>query len=86
MNGRARFDEQQNLRWFLDRGKTPNWLLDSVVEYPKILAMEAFDEVPAVVGYDHSHIDAFNVDLNCLLRRLRIFLRRCERTQTDRGR
>src|SRR6267378_8506703 len=47
--------------------------------------MQAFDEVTAVIGNDHSDIDAVNVDANRLMRLLRVFLGFNKRTHMQHG-
>src|SRR6266852_239373 len=84
-NGGAGLDEKENLRRFLDRGKAGERLLDPVVEHAEVFAMQAFDEVAARVGDDHSDVDAVNANLNRLLRLMRIFLSTRERAHADHG-
>ena len=71
-NGWARLDEQQNLRRLLDGGEAGEWLLDPIIEDTEIFATKAFDELTAVIGDNHSDVDAVNADSNGWL--LRVFL------------
>src|ERR1700694_1503235 len=83
--GGAGLDEKENLRWLLDGGKTGERLLDPVVEDPEIFATQAFDEVTARIGENHSDIYAVNADVNRLVRPLPIFLGIGEKTRVEHG-
>src|SRR2546430_8831873 len=86
INGRASFDEKENLRRFLNRCKASQRLLDSIVEYAKVFAAQSFHIVAAVIGDDYSTVDAVNADVNRLLWLLRVFLRGGKRTRVQHGR
>ena len=86
INGGSRFDQEKNLRRFLNRGKIRERLLDPVVEHLKIFAPQALDEVAARIGHNHSDVDAVNAYANRLLRLFRIVLRLGESTYEEHGR
>src|SRR5260370_39569047 len=85
IDGWTGFNEQKNLRRFLDRGEAGEWLLDPVIEYPEVFATQPFHEMAARIGDNHSDIDAVNDNVNGLLRLFRIFLGIGERTHGKRG-
>ncbi len=64
INRGSRFDQQQNLRRLLNRGKASERLLDPVIKNVKIFATQAFHEVPARIGDNHSNADAINAHAN----------------------
>ncbi len=66
-NRGSRFDQQQNLRRFLDRREAGDRLLDSIIKNVKIFASQPFHEVPAMIGDDHSNADAVNAHANRLV-------------------
>src|SRR5437879_8314354 len=83
-NGWARLDEQENLRRLLDGGEAGEWLLDPIIEDTEIFATKAFDEMTAMIGDNHSHVDAVNADSNGWL--LRVFLSLNKGTHARHGR
>jgi len=69
-------------RWWRS-GEAGEWLLDPVIKHTEVFATQAFHEMAARIGDDHSDVDAVNADLNRLLRLLRIFLGLGERTHAE---
>ena len=72
------------LRRLLDGGEAGEWLLDPIIEDTEIFATKAFDEMTAMIGDNHSHVDAVNADSNGWL--LRVFLSLNKGTHARHGR
>ena len=60
IDGRARFDEEQDLRGIIHGSEFGDGLLDPVIENVEVFPMQAFDEFAAHVGDDDADIDAFD--------------------------
>ena len=70
INSGARFDEEQDLCRLLDCREIGQRLLDPVIEYMEVPAMEAFHKVSACIGDNHADVDAVHIDAD----RLRLLL------------
>src|SRR5207249_2330749 len=63
-HGRARFDEEQDLRGLYHGKKIRDGLVHTVIEDAEILAPQAVDKVSVSARYNHTHIDAVHGYLN----------------------
>jgi hypothetical protein len=63
------FDEEQNLRGFLDLEKIGDGLLGAVVEEMEIFAVQSANELSARIGDDDSDVNAVDTDANVGRRR-----------------
>ncbi len=85
VDGRARFDEEQDLSGFVDVEEIRDGLLEAVVEQMEVFAVQAADELSARVGYDDSDVYAVHMDAN-VRSRLDRLLRKSARRKKENAR